>query len=108
MADERKLSTGNAILRGVFAANDILPGVLAEVIRKAPLGPEKVTLAWRLAVGSAVAKATTVMLDAQGVLHVKANTPAWIAAVRKSTSLIHPRMNDLLGEGTVKMLQFER
>ena len=92
----------------VTPASEILPGVLADVIKKAPLTPEKVAFAWRLAVGPAVGKATTVTLDGQGVLHVNANTPAWIAAVRKSTSLIHLRMNDLLGDGVVKALQFER
>jgi len=91
----------------VTPASEILTGVLAEVIKKAPLSPEKVALAWRLAVGPAVGKATTVTLDGQGVLHVRATTPAWIAAVRKSTSLIHHRMNDLLGEGTVKTVRFD-
>ena len=91
----------------VIPASEILPRVLAEVIKKAPLTPEKVALAWRLAVGAGVAKSTTVALDSQGVLHVKADTPAWIAAVRKSRSLIHHRMNELLGEATVHALEFE-
>ena len=59
----------------VTPASEILTGVVAEVIKKAPLTPEKVALAWRLAVGPAVAKATTVSLDGLGVLHVKAATP---------------------------------
>jgi hypothetical protein len=90
----------------VIPASEILPGVLAEVIKKAPLTPEKVAFAWRLAVGPGVGKATTVTLDAQGVLHVKANTPAWTAAVRKSTSMIHRRMNELLGQGIVKSITY--
>ena len=90
----------------VTPASEILTGVLAQVIKKAPLSPEKVALAWRLAVGPAVAKATTVSLDALGVLHVKAATPAWIAAVRKSTPLIHHRMNDLLGGDVVKSITY--
>ena len=36
----------------------------------------------------------------------KAESQAWIDAVRKSTSLIHIRMGDLLGEGLVKRLEF--
>ena len=39
-----------------------MPGVVAEVIRKAPLTEEKVEFAWGLAVGPAVAKATSVRL----------------------------------------------
>jgi predicted nucleic acid-binding Zn ribbon protein len=90
----------------VTPASEILTGVLAEVVKKAPLTPEKVALAWRLAVGVAVAKATTVTLDGQGVLHVKADTPAWRAAVRKSTPLIHHRLNDLLGNDVVKSITY--
>lgn len=84
----------------------IVPAAMAEVIRKAPLSDEKVTFAWRLAVGQSIAKSTTVRLDGQGTLHVKAETPAWLAAIRKSTSLIHLRMGDLLGENVVKRLEF--
>ena len=83
-----------------------MPAVVAEIIRKAPMCDEKVTLAWRLAVGPAIAKVTTVRLVPDGTLHVKADTKAWVDAVRKSTSLIHLRMGDLLGENLVKRLEF--
>ena len=84
----------------------MLPAVVAEILRKAPMSDEKVSLAWRLAVGPAIAKATTVRLVPDGTLHIKAETEAWIAAVRKSTSLIQIRMGDLLGENLVKRLEF--
>ena len=48
----------------------------------------------------------TVRLADTGVLYVRAETPAWLAAVRKSTSLIQIRLDDLLGENTVKKLDF--
>ncbi len=83
-----------------------MPAVVAEVIRKAPLTPEKVAFAWRLAVGPAIDKSTTVRLADNGTLYVRAETPAWLAAVRKSTSLIQIRLADLLGEDTVKRLEF--
>jgi len=83
-----------------------IPDALAIVLRKAPLTPEKVAFAWRLAVGPAIDKATTVRLADNGILHVRAESPAWLAAVRKSTSLIHIRMTDLLGEDTVKKVEF--
>lgn len=85
----------------------MLPGVVAEVIRNAPLSPEKVTLAWRLSVGPAVAKATTVRLDDEAVLHVVAGSPAWASAVRKSRSLILNRLQQLLGEDTVRQIHFD-
>ena len=83
-----------------------MPAVVAEILRKAPLTDEKVTLAWRLAVGPAIAKATTVRLVPDGTLHIKAETQAWTDAVRKSTSLIQLRMGDLLGEHLVKRIEF--
>ena len=83
-----------------------MPGVLAEVIRKGPMCDEKVTLAWRLAVGPQIAKVTTVRLVPDGTLHIKTDSLAWIDAVRKSTSLIQIRMGDLLGENLVKRLEF--
>ena len=83
-----------------------MPGVLAEVIRKGPMCDEKVTLAWRLAVGPQIAKVTTVRLVPDGTLHIKTDSQTWIDAVRKSTSLIQIRMGDLLGENLVKRLEF--
>ncbi len=83
-----------------------MPGVLAEVIRKGPMCDEKVTLAWRLAVGPQIAKVTTVRLVPDGTLHIKTDSQTWIDAVRKSTSLIQIRMGDLLGENLVKKLEF--
>ena len=91
----------------VIRANKVMPAVVAEVVRKAPLTPEKVAFAWRLAVGPAIDKSTTVRLADNGVLYVRAETPAWLAAVRKSTSLIQIRLEDLLGKDTVKRLQFD-
>ena len=57
--------------RFVIQANKVMPAIVAEVIRKAPLTDEKVAFAWRLAVGPAVGKATTVRLAANGTLYVQ-------------------------------------
>jgi predicted nucleic acid-binding Zn ribbon protein len=90
----------------VIQANKVMPAVVAEILRKAPLSDEKVTLAWRLAVGPQIAKVTSVRLVADGTLHIKTDSQAWIDAVRKSNSLIQIRMGDLLGENLVKRLEF--
>lgn len=79
-----------------------MPAVVAEIIRKAPLTDEKVVLAWRLAVGPAVAKATNVRLAASGTLYVKAEAPAWNDAIAKSFGLIRSRLAHYLGETAVK------
>lgn len=90
----------------VIQANKLMPAVLAEVIRKAPLTDEKVAFAWRLAVGPAVDKATTVRLSSNGTLYVSAESPAWIDAVRKSVGLIRSRLAHFLGEDAVRQISY--
>jgi hypothetical protein len=79
----------------------LVPGAVAEVIRKAPLTPEKVAFAWRMAVGPAIDKATRISLDDGGVLQVRVDTAAWASALRKSSSLILSRLETLLGSDAV-------
>jgi len=81
-----------------------MPAVLADVIRKAPLTDEKVQFAWRLAVGPAVDKATTVRLAANGTLYVKAEAPAWNDAIGKSLGIIRSRLAHFLGETTINRI----
>jgi len=90
----------------VIQANKVMPAVLAEVIRKAPLTDEKVAFAWRLAVGPAVDKATTVRLGSNGTLHVSAESPAWIDAVMKSAGLIRSRLAHYLGDNAVTQISY--
>jgi Dna[CI] antecedent, DciA len=89
----------------VIRADRLIPAVLAEVIRKAPLCPEKVEFAWRAAVGSAMDRVTTVRLDEAGVLHVNAVDPHWAREVKRSSRLIMTRLEGLLGAGVVKKLR---
>jgi len=86
----------------MLPAQDALTRVMAEILRKAPPSAERVTLAWRLAVGHAVARTTSVRLDPQGTLHVTAADAHWQKEVRRSLRLIIPRLNELLGERTVR------
>jgi predicted nucleic acid-binding Zn ribbon protein len=86
-------------------AHTAIPRVLAEVLRKAPLCPEKVAFAWRAAVGPAVARVTHVSLDAEGVLHVGSSEAHWTTEVRRSSQLILARLEGLLGAGTVRKIR---
>jgi hypothetical protein len=90
----------------VIKANKVMPAVVADVIRKAPLSDEKVAFAWRLAVGPAVAKATKVRLDDKGTLHVSAEAPAWLDGVRQSVGLIRSRLAHYLGDDAVKRISY--
>jgi hypothetical protein len=91
--------------RVVIKANQVMPAVVAEVIRKAPLTDDKVLFAWRLAVGPAVAKAPRVRLDANGTLYVAAE-PAWLDGVRQSVGLIRSRLAHYLGDDAIKRISY--
>jgi predicted nucleic acid-binding Zn ribbon protein len=88
----------------VIPAYQVIPAVLAEVLRKAPLCPAKVEFAWRAAVGPAVARVTSVSLDRDGVLHVGSTEAHWTTEVRRSSKLILARLESMLGPGVVKRI----
>jgi predicted nucleic acid-binding Zn ribbon protein len=72
--------------------------VIAQAVRPAPLTAEKVAFAWRLAVGPAVAKATSVRFEDDGVLHVTAADQHWQREVRRSAPIIQSRLQAVLGD----------
>lgn len=84
----------------------ILPAAIAAIIRKAPLTDEKVTFAWRTAVGPVIAGATDVSLAVErGALHVRARDRAWQRELERSAATIRRRLDDLLGAGVVRALE---
>jgi predicted nucleic acid-binding Zn ribbon protein len=85
-------------------ADRVIPAVLAEVIRKAPLCPEKVDFAWRAAVGASVARVTQVRLADDGVLYVMATDAQWSREVKRSSRLILTRLATLLGPGVANKI----
>jgi predicted nucleic acid-binding Zn ribbon protein len=82
----------------------VLPAVLSEVLRKAPLTPEKVAFAWRAVVGPALDQATTIELRDR-VLHVRAKGGPWAREVERSAATIRQRLAAYLGEGVVGYIQ---
>jgi hypothetical protein len=92
--------------RIVIKANQVLPGLVAEVVRKAPLTDEKVAFAWRLAVGPALDKSTSVHLAPDGTLYVTAESKAWIDSVRASIGMIRSRLAHLLGDDVIKRISY--
>lgn len=80
-----------------------MPDALAAVLRNAPLTDEKVSFAWRTAVGPAVDKATTVSLQ-RGRLVVQARDETWRREVERSAGIIRARLDALLGAGVVRTI----
>ena len=84
----------------------VIPAVLAEVIRKAPLCQEKVDFAWGETVGAALKRASTVRLDEAGVLHVTAQGE-WGREIRRLSPIILRRLAHLLGPETISAIAVE-
>ena len=84
-----------------------MSGALAEILRRAPLTPEKIAFSWRTAVGPAVDKVTTVEFH-NGVLYVHAKDAAWQREVERSAALIRSRLDGLLGDRVVRRIVIAR
>jgi predicted nucleic acid-binding Zn ribbon protein len=93
------------MLGAVIRARRVIPSVLADVVRKAPLCPEKVSFAWNAAVGASLQRVTTVRLDDEGVLHITAADAHWAREVARSSRVILARLEPLLGPGIVRELR---
>ena len=87
----------------VIQVHRFMPNALAGLLRKAPLSPEKISFAWRAAVGPSMDKVTTVELRGR-VLCVRTQDAAWRREVEHSAGLIRARLEMLLGEGIVRSL----
>jgi hypothetical protein len=85
----------------------VIPKAVVALVRKAPLTPEKVAFAWRMAVGPAVDNATVIRLQ-RGVLHVRTKDAAWQQEVERSAALIRSRLDALLGDRVVTYVNVQR
>jgi hypothetical protein len=79
--------------------------VLAEIVRRQPASKGKTTFAWQLAVGPALARATTVELGANRVLVVRSLDPRWAAEVERARDGVLLKMQHFLGHGEVTSIQ---
>ncbi len=82
-----------------------VPAVLADILRRVPLCPEKVSFAWRNAVGPAFARVSAVRLTEDGVIEVQCADEHWRREIRRSTPLIKQRLAALLGDEIVKSVR---
>ena len=81
----------------------VLPGALIDIVRRQPTTPEKVDFAWRTSVGPAIARATTVTLEADGTLLIQAADAHWQHEIQQSLGLLRSRLDTFLGDALVRV-----
>lgn len=78
-------------------------GVLAEIIRRQPPSPARTALAWQLAVGPALARATSVEMDGT-TLTVRSVDPRWLKEIDRAKKSILPKLQELLGRDHISRI----
>lgn len=78
---------------------------LSGPLRSAPLSPGKVTFAWHAVVGPAVARATTTVRLDDSTLVVTTTSREWQREITRSSRVILPRLQALLGRDVVTAIK---
>jgi hypothetical protein len=86
------------------AIHTVVPKALAELFRQGPMSQGKLDVAWRVAVGDALCRVSTVRLQADGSVDVHPADQRWQKELKRSSSMILQRLNGLLGANTVTRL----
>ena len=81
----------------------VLPGAVVGLLRSAPLSRGKVEFAWKFAVGPAIERVSAVRLES-GTLIVDVQASSWAREIKRSTPMILPRLQVLLGADVVKSI----
>ena len=71
--------------------------VLADIVRRQPPSPARTAFAWQLAVGPALARATSVVMEGT-TLQVRANDERWLKEIARARPIILPKLQQLLGD----------
>jgi len=91
----------------VQSVQSVVPAVLAEIIRRQPASKERTAFAWSVAVGPALARATTVELR-ERTLVVSARDARWAHEIERARETILARLKHLLGDSTVVSIEVTR
>ena len=83
----------------------LVSSAIAGIVRPAPLSIEKVMFAWRVSVGPALARLTSVSLGHDGVMRVVVEDGRWVNELERSSSTILDRLRDLLGDDEVGQIE---
>ena len=84
--------------------HSVVPGALTELFRQGPMSQGKLEVAWRVAVGDAIARVTAVHLQPDGVVEVQPADQRWHKELKRSSSMILTRLIGLLGPDNVRRI----
>jgi hypothetical protein len=84
----------------MIPVQDFSTSVLAQIVRRQPQSPARTNFAWQLAVGQAVARATTVQLQ-DGVLTVRAVDRRWLREIEPMRATVVDKLQQLLGKDQI-------
>jgi Dna[CI] antecedent, DciA len=82
----------------------VLPGALTELFRRGPMSQGKLEVAWRVAVGDAICRVSSVHLQPDGSVDVRAADQRWHRELKRSSGMILTRLKGLLGSDAVTRL----
>jgi predicted nucleic acid-binding Zn ribbon protein len=77
---------------------------LRALLNDQPTTSAKVTFAWAIVAGPALARASTPVWSGDGTLYVRARSDAWRSELRRSKPVLLQRLNHLLGADVVRRL----
>lgn len=86
------------------ALHTVVPRALTELFRNGPMSQGKLEVAWRVAVGDALCRVSTVRLQPDGSVDVHPADQRWHKELKRSSNMIFSRLTSLLGAGAVKRI----
>lgn len=92
----------------MIPARELVVSSIGEALQRQPMSSGKLRFAWESAVGAAMARATEVTVDGDGILHVRANSEHWRREIARSQIVIKQRLTSLLGARTITRLSIRR
>jgi hypothetical protein len=82
----------------------VLPRAMTELFRNGQMSQGKLEAAWRISVGKALSRVTTVRLRPDGSVEVHPADQRWYREVKRSSDMILTRLKALLGPEAVSEL----
>jgi hypothetical protein len=84
--------------------HSVVPRALTQLFRQGPMSQGKLEVAWRVAVGDAITRVTSVRLQPDGIVEVHPADQRWQKELKRSSSMILTRLIGLLGTDAVSRI----